>query len=62
MVISLFSKLQIFYQKNSETTFNTLQDLYKANSSINSGRKLIIFYEKIRTNGKGTLKVDKILA
>ncbi len=27
-----------------------------------NGGKLIVFYEKIRTNGRGTIKIEKALA
>ena len=29
---------------------------------LKNGGKLIVFYERIRTNGRGTIKIDKTLA
>jgi hypothetical protein len=38
--------------------YDSLKELVKATGEDN---KLVIFYEKIRTNGKGTIRIDKCL-
>jgi hypothetical protein len=58
---STFTSLQFFY-KNGSSTYTSLKSLVNESSYIKNGGKLIIFYEKIRTNGRGTIRIDKNFA
>lgn len=55
----MLTSLQFFYKQG--TGFETIQALIDS-TSLKKGGKLIVFYEKIRTIGRGTIKIDKVLA
>ena len=59
MLLSLFTSLQFFYKQG--TGYETIQALIES-TSLKKGGKLVVFYEKIRTIGRGTIKIDKALA
>lgn len=59
VLLSMFTSLQFFYKQG--TGYETIQTLIDS-SSLKKGGKLVVFYEKIRTIGRGTIKIDKALA
>lgn len=53
---SLFRTLQPFFKADDEGSAS-LKELLQGNSS-----HVVVFYEKIRTNGRGTIRIDRQLA
>ena len=53
--------LQPFYSHNSERGYESVEEALKRELNGGKTAKLIIFYEKIRTNGRGTIRIDKSL-
>jgi len=54
-------KLQPFYSHNSDKGYDSVEEALKRELNGGKSAKLVIFYEKIRTNGRGTIKIDKSL-
>ena len=54
--------MQPFYVRKNIIKHDSLTELIKQEyKGISNNARLIIFYEKIRTNGKGTIRIDKNL-
>lgn len=54
-------RVQPFYRFNSESGYGSVEEALAQDVNGNKKAKLVIFYEKIRTNGRGTIKIDKSL-
>ena len=54
-------KVQPFFVKKDIGKYDSLKALIEGEFKGAKMMKLIVFYEKIRTNGRGTIRIDKIL-
>lgn len=54
-------KVQPFFVKKDIGKYDSLKALIDGEFKEAKMMKLIVFYEKIRTNGRGTIRIDKTL-
>lgn len=59
-LLSLY-KIQPFYSYGSERGYETVEEAIRQDLKGDKAAPLVVFYEKIRTNGRGTIKIDKSL-
>ncbi len=61
-IVSLFMTIQVFYKFSDDNGFLSLKELLRQTGQIKNGGRLVVFYEKVRTNGRGTIRIDKELS